>query len=129
MTTLIRTAAAALALAGFAALPLASLASDQPMTKSYATVLTPQHGVGGFDGVLTLNTYPGGVVNGLYRSIDGGRFVDVTGGRSGNKIWLDIPGRGEMHIDATVNGNDIVGSTFIGSQPYDFNATPTAPQL
>ena len=128
MTTLIRTAAA-LALLGCAVLPLGALASDQPVTKSYATVLTPQYGVGGYDGVLTLNTYPGGVVNGLYRSIDGGSFVDVTGGRSGNQIWLDIPGQGQMHIDATVKGDQIIGSTFIGSQSYDFNATPTVPQL
>src|SRR5580698_3348576 len=107
MTKLIRTAAAALAFAGCATLPMAAVATDQPVTNSYTTALTPQFGVGAYQGVLTLHTYPGGVVNGLYRSLDDGSFVDVTGGRSGNDIWLNIGGDSRMHVDGKIKDGQI----------------------
>ena len=86
--------------------------------------VTPQIGIGGFDGTLKLAISPDGIVNGLYTP-DGGVPHQVTGGVEGDRIWLDIGLEARLHIVGTLSSDRIVGSTVIDSKFYNFAAKIT----
>jgi hypothetical protein len=46
--------------------------------------------VGEYDGSLQLHVSAGGLVSGYYRPDADARFVPVTGGLSGTRLWLEI---------------------------------------
>ncbi len=130
MTSLRHLAAgAALALVLGAGAP-ASAATAPPAKVTFHTALTPEYyGSGEYDGTLNLNIGADGIVNGYYREEDTGKFRQVTGGISGDRIWLDL-GYDGPHLNGTYKDGKIVAYTpIIGPQPYKFTATPEATQL
>jgi hypothetical protein len=87
------------------------------------TQLVPPLGAGYYEGTLQLTVSKDGIVQGYYRP-NGENFHPVTGGLNGDKIWLDISYQGGLHVDGVLKGGRIVGSTFIGTRLWDFNAAP-----
>jgi len=126
----IRLAAALLAF-GFAAAPavpaLAAVTVRDAQGVAHLNLDTefiPQLGAGYYGGSLQLTITPDGIVNGLFRPDDGSSFHTVTGGLNGDQIWFDIGFQGGVHVTGILNGDHIVGGTYIGNHLYDFKATP-----
>jgi hypothetical protein len=138
---MIRTLAAAAALALGAVAPAVAATTLPPLPAhvTFGTELTPAYfGAGAYVGTLNLNIGKDGAISGYYRPSDSGMFRTVTGGLSGDQIWLDL-GYGGPHITGTLRDGKIVGYTpymqavsdFDGpsGQPYKFTATPETKQL
>lgn len=104
MTTSIRAAAAAAGLLAALALPVASRAattsSAPPQSYTLHTQLSDRFHAGAFVGTLVMTIYPSGIVQGTYRPDDGG-YRTVTGGVSGDQIWLDIGMERPLHVTGT----------------------------
>jgi hypothetical protein len=93
---------------------------SEATTVQYATKLVPQYGAGAWEGKLTLTTQPDGTISGTYRTADGD-FVPVTGGRDGDRVWLDIGLRGRLTIVGTVDASGAIRGTTREAQEVDPN--------
>ncbi len=118
------TAAAALGL--FTSGPALAVGQAAPANVlfNYRTEFVPQyHGAGAFVGELHLVIGKDGIVSGFYRPEDGVQIRTVTGGVTGDKIWLNLGAFGS-HIDGTLKNGTIVGYTY-SDQLYKFTAVPS----
>jgi hypothetical protein len=92
-----RTIAALAGLTAALTLPIAAgaaVSTDVSRPAHYALQtreVTDMH-AGEYDGVLAMTVFPDGTVQGTYREVDTGNFREVTGGVTGDQIWLDIGG-------------------------------------
>lgn len=126
-THISRTLAAAALLVGFAT---AVTLADTPATSyHYNTALTELYGSPSpYSGTLDLRIDADGIVNGYYHPEDPASFVQVTGGRDGNRIWLDIGQKGEIHVSGTIVNGTITGQAVYSDDQsglYAFKATPS----
>jgi hypothetical protein len=127
-----RTSIGALALAfalGASAPVLAvtnSVTTGEPVHLQYNTKLIPRFDAGEYDGQLRLTINAEGIVSGTYMPSDGG-IKQVTGGVSGDNIWLDLGFHG-WHITGTIVNGHIVGYTSLGLQQYKFVANVSGVQ-
>ena len=118
----------AVALAGAPTVSQAATAysATQPVHVNYDTSM---QSLFGFDypwtGTLQLTINPDGIINGYYRPADNMAFIPVTGGRDGQNVWLDIGGRGRLHVTGTLQNGKIAGSAFDerSFKQYKFSAT------
>jgi hypothetical protein len=128
-TKVIATAAIALA-AVLAATPAISKAATAqataPMKMTYTTSLEPITGIGApWTGTLNITINPDGIIQGYYHPADNVMaFIPVTGGRNGDRVWLDIGTMGRLHVDGLLKNDVISGTAFDESttQAYDFSA-------
>ena len=104
MKTLLRAAAASVAILAGAALPVASQAAStttaQPQQYQFETRLADQFHAGEYDGNLSLTISPNGIVQGFYRPSDGG-IRTVSGGLDGQNIWLEIGMQHPLRVTGT----------------------------
>ncbi len=93
---------------------------------TFATHFVPESpaGAGGYDGTLKLRIDPSGIIDGIYRPNGSGPFVQVSGGLSGDRIWLDLGNGRGGRITGRYRNGWIVGGTFVHGRPWDFSATP-----
>lgn len=131
-------AAAAVCGAILASAPSVSLASAPAQTYTYTTSMTqtkPLPSAGVIAGKMTLSVSDDGIINGWYIPADAGPPVDVTGGKHGNELWLDIGSMGSLRIYGSIDKNGTIagtatqyprlgiGSDYMGSPPaFDFVA-------
>jgi hypothetical protein len=103
MTMHLRTAAAAAGLLAMLSAPAAAWAdASTPQHYQLKTREVIEHQAGEFDGILAMTIYPGGIVQGTYWLADQGSFRTVSGGLSGDRIWLDLGGTSDaMHVSGT----------------------------
>lgn len=105
----------------------ASVTAAQPTRVAYATSLTEQFGSPiPWTGTLQLTVSPDGIINGYYRPSGDANLIEVTGGRTGANLWLDIGTSGDLHVTATMRGARMVGTAFSedSSRLFDFSAVP-----
>lgn len=82
---------AAVLLSAATIIPLAANAESAVRTYAIATRIVEQApSVGEFAGSLSLRVSADGIVSGYYRPEGNGRFISVTGGVSGTRLWLEI---------------------------------------
>jgi len=117
--------AALLALAPLAARADVSAVPAAPVGKLlvYQTTLTPRYGVGEYAGTLRIKISPSGIVNGFYQN-DQGQVSPVTGGVHGAQIWFDVNAGNRLHVNGTLQKNQIVGYSL--QRSYAFTAKLTA---
>jgi hypothetical protein len=124
-----------LALAAFLGLTSAGIAgateTSVPNIKTgqlmdYNWILTPYYGAGQYDGTLRIKVGADGVISGYFQS-DAGRFESLTGGITGDKIWLDFGLNGPVHVTGTVANGKITGYSWLEHQDFTFTASPVAP--
>ena len=74
---------------------------------------------------LELDFGAGGIINGYFRPHDSGRYVPVTGGNNGGRIWLRI-GSGSTfdRLDGKMAGDRITGTARFGGGSYFFRLLP-----
>jgi hypothetical protein len=130
-----RVLASAAALLSFAS-PAGAVghAGDSTMTLNATLVEINPQGAGALEGALQLRISPDGIVEGTYRPVDSGSLRNVTGGLTGNQIWLDIGDNGVIHIEGTYQNGKIVGYTYLDAphfgsdrpREYKFEATPAS---
>ena len=113
--------------------PNAALAAGGDRSYNLNTRIVEQApSVGEYDGSLRLHVSADGIVSGFYRPDADARFIPVTGGLSGNRLWLEIgifarrPVRfsgtfAGGHIDAQANGLVIDAGRYTG---LDLIGTP-----
>jgi hypothetical protein len=114
--------AASAALSGAPAIPVNT-------QLAFSTSLQAMNGLlpgGALEGQLRIRVSSGGIVQGIYRPVDGG-IQPVTGGITGNKIWLDLADNGGLHVTGTLKDGKIVGGALISERDYRFTATPEDP--
>jgi hypothetical protein len=92
------------------------------------TALSPEYvGAGAFGGTLNLDIFGDGIVTGFYRADDTVTLRQVTGGLSGDRIWIDL-GFDRGYISGTYRDGKIDAYTgLLGIQPYRFTAVPAIP--
>jgi hypothetical protein len=96
-------------------------------TYYFDTYLTPEYfGAGSYEGVLRLDVAAGGTISGIFRNVDSGGFRTVTGGETGNDLWLDLGGNDSRPFNVRVENGKLVGGIYTASQPYSFVASPQA---
>jgi hypothetical protein len=96
---------------------------------TYATSLVDvDHPGGEYDGTLNVTIAEDGTIAGFYRPADTGRVIQVTGGLTGDKVFLNIGWSGAP-ITGTYDHGRIIGYTFNGHDTERFVATPTQPNL
>lgn len=108
------------------ALAVPAYQSSHAVKVNYNTAIEPLLGFGGpVTGTLQLTFNPDGIINGYYRPYGDGSFVQVTGGREGNDIWIDIGERARLHINGTLDKGNITGTAFDQrtQEQYKFRAT------
>ena len=125
----IKTAAFVLSAALAGAPAISQAATTQPATalhSTYQTTLEPISGLGApWLGSLQIAFNPDGIIQGYYRPADDTiAFIPVTGGRSGNNVWLDIGRDGRLHVQGQLKNGTITGTAFdeATNQGYDFTA-------
>ncbi|MBV9646850.1 MAG: hypothetical protein JO043_05245 [Candidatus Eremiobacteraeota bacterium] len=115
-------------LAPVAAPAAVSNASSQPARFHMETRLYNDRHPYEIDGRMNLSVYPNGVVNGFYIPTDGG-IRDVTGGLTGDKIWLDIGGAQPLHLTGTLKNGALSTTAFIpGPDTWVFESTHSVRQ-
>jgi hypothetical protein len=92
----------------------------------YATSFVPQYGVGSYAGIMKLTISSDGIISGVYRNEDSGRFTPVTGGLVGDRVHLDFNWVGPTHVEGKYDGTTIHGSTYRDGHVYLFSAVPDA---
>jgi hypothetical protein len=96
-------------------------------TYYFDTYLTPEYfGAGSYEGVLRLDVAAGGTISGIFRNVDSGGFRTVTGGETGNDLWLDLGGVDSRPLNLHVENGKLVGGIYTASQPFSFVASPQA---
>lgn len=122
--------AALLGLLIITALPAVAVTTSPappPVTHKYAITMTALYRASGpLSGALTLRMYDNGIIQGTFSTPDGPQFIPVTGGITGNNVWLDIGMQGRIHVDARLQRNGrIVGSAIARDlTQYSFVAQP-----
>jgi opacity protein-like surface antigen len=108
-----------------AGLGLSAASAAFAATATTPVPLTEQHdyGVGVYEGTLTLDISPDGIVSGYYRPNDE-EYRQVVGGVTGDQIWLDIGYMGRLHITGKLDNGRIVATTFLNDDTYTFSAVP-----
>lgn len=93
----------------------------------YSTAITQLHGASGpFTGALDLTVNSEGIVNGYYFPADGSAmFVQVVGGRSGDRVWLDIGTNPITRIEGRLENGNIRGTAITANELQAFAATRT----
>jgi len=126
MKNVLRAAAASAALL-LAAAPAAVLAATestgQPQHFAFRTQLSDRYHAGAYEGTLSLNVYPNGVVQGLYTPFDG-TPQNVAGGMTGSQIWFDL-GRGadRFHVIGTLRNGALHATAQIpGPDVWEFDS-------
>lgn len=126
--TVTRLLALAVALAA-AGTPAVALASQGQSVQTYYNVsFTELYGSPiPYTGELRLTVSPDGIVNGYYIPVDQISFITVTGGRQGNAFWFDIGNRHPIHVTATLEHGNLVGSAIAegSTTEYTFRAVRT----
>lgn len=72
------------------AVPIIAQADDVRTFTGKTRMVEQAPSVGEFDGSLQLRISSDGIVSGYYRPNDNARFVSVTGGLTGDRLWLEI---------------------------------------
>ena len=129
---MVRVAASAALLAAALVLPLASRAATTstapPQTYTLQTHLTQQYHAGEYAGTMKLTVYPNGIVQGNYLPSDGGTRI-VTGGITGNNIWLDIGLEETLHLTGTFKNGVLQATANVPAlDPYTMNAAVASNQ-
>ncbi len=94
----------------------------------YATSILPITGFGyPWTGTLQVTFHPDGIIQGYYRPADNNAFVPVTGGQSGDNVWIDIGQSGQLHVTGRLQEGRIVGTAFDSrtNDQYRFSAALT----
>lgn len=129
MNTHIRSALVAASFGALVGLPHAALAQADQHYQLTARILEVTPGVGEYDGALQLTIGRDGIVNGYYRPNDG-RFVAVTGGLQGDRLWLQIGAFAAepLEFTGTLKGGTIEADAFVDDRSLRLEATPTISQ-
>lgn len=117
----------AAALAGFPAISQAATTqATVPVHATYQTTLESVYGLPSpWSGTLQLTLNPDGIIQGYYHPADNmSEFIPVTGGRDGDRVWLDIGRNGRLHVTGVL-ANDVItgGAIDLSTQEeYKFSA-------
>ncbi len=88
--------------------------------------MQPITGLGApWTGTLQLTMNPDGIIQGYYRSGDNfGALIPVTGGRTGDSVWMDIGTMGRLRVSGTLRDGVITGTAIDArtNEPYGFTA-------
>lgn len=128
-TKIIQSTALVLASA-LAAVPAVSQATvtqaTAPMHATYETTIETIYGPSvPWSGTLDLTFNPSGFIQGYYHPADNiGEFVTVTGGFTGERVWMDIGRSGRLHVTGVLENGVITGNAFDYStqQQFKFSA-------
>jgi hypothetical protein len=126
MRMLLSLAAAALVL-----MPFTAHAATTVKTVKYHTSYQqtqPTQSAGQYVGRMTLHFYSSGIVNGTYRDEYQGGFRSVSGGLSGNKLWLSFGARGRHQFNGTIGKGGVISGSLTnwrGPNVYTFKAVPS----
>jgi hypothetical protein len=123
---LVAALAAGLGLSGASAAFAATATTPVPLGEQHLVLnstFVPDYGVGVYEGTLTLDISPDGIVNGYYRPNDE-EYHQVVGGVTGDNIWLDIGFMGHLHITGKLDNGKIEATTFLHDDTYTFSAVP-----
>jgi hypothetical protein len=116
----------AAALAGVPAISQAATAqATVPVHATYETTLQSIYGLPSpWTGTLQLTINPDGIIQGYYRPADNNAFVDVTGGQTGDRVWLDIGGSGRLRVNGVLQNGVITGGAIDErtQETYKFSA-------
>ena len=119
---------AASALVAISAPALAVTSNNAPSPRTYTTEISPIDSFGlPFTGELSLRFYSDGIIQGNYSTLDGPSFVPVTGGRTGDSIWLEIGRMGTFQVNGKLSYGEIVGMAYRrgSNRDYQFVAKPS----
>ncbi len=72
-------------------------------------------------GTMDLSFHPGGVVRGYYHPAGLPSFIPITGGRTGNRIWLTIGLYGSWQLNGRFHDGKITGSAIDEHPSLDNN--------
>lgn len=128
MRTLLSLAAAA----AFVLAPYTAHAATTVRTVNYHTSYQqtqPMATAGQYTGRMTLRFYSSGIVNGTYRDEFAGGIKNVSGGLSGDKLWLSFGMHGRHQFNGTIGKGGIISGTLSnwrGPCVYTFKAVPSA---
>jgi hypothetical protein len=130
LTQIARALALGAAVAAVAAPAFASAAVTQAAHNTVYYDATFQRVFGDpypWQGTFQLQESSSGIINGYYRPYPDGNFIPVTGGRSGDSIWLTIGMNGRTQINGVLKDGKITGAAIDGrGVEYSFVATATA---
>ncbi|HZO94754.1 MAG TPA: hypothetical protein VFB22_13490 [Candidatus Baltobacteraceae bacterium] len=85
------------------ALPLSAPAqTGAPKHYVFQTAMHTENRAGEVDGVLDINVYPDGIVQGTYRGADGGPIRSVAGGDKNGHIWFNVGPNGNLRVTGTL---------------------------
>jgi hypothetical protein len=75
-------------------------------------------------GQLQITINPDGIIQGYYRPADNNAFIPVTGGKTGDGVWLDIGRTGGLHVNGVLQNGVITGGAVDQrtQQTYKFSA-------
>jgi hypothetical protein len=82
---------------------------------------------GALEGSLNINIFANGTLLGYFRPADGSRLIDVHGGITGKRVFVDIGG--QRPIVGTYDGTTITGYRGFGSDLYRFTAIRSQHEL
>ena len=120
------------AAAAFLLAPFTASADAPQKTINYTTsfhLIHPSTAAGEYTGRMTLRFYANGTVSGTYRDEFAGNIKTVSGGLSGNKLWLSFGMKGKHQFNGTVEKDGTVKGTLTnwnGPNVYAFSAVPSA---
>jgi hypothetical protein len=118
---------AALALGALlAAIPALGFAAQAVTNKTvdYETAVKPIDSLAyPLTGTLQIRTSSDGIITGYYRPADNNDFIPVTGGVTGDHVWIDIGRNGAMRIQGQFKTGNIVGSATTPQGIMDFTAS------
>lgn len=128
-SNILRTAAFVIAASLTGVPAIAAAATSQttaPVHATYETSLQSVYGLSSpWTGTLQLTLNSDGVIQGYYHPDgDAIAFIPVTGGRSGDQVWLDIGRNGRLHVSGTFANGAITGGAIDQStnEAYKFTA-------
>ncbi len=77
-------------------------------------------------GTMDITYLENGIVRGYYHPAGLPSFIPITGGHSGDHVWLTIGQSGQWMLNGHVRDGKISGSATRGTgvTPYSFTATP-----
>jgi len=120
-------AAAVLVLAPFTAQSATTVRTVNYHTSYQQT--QPMQSAGQYTGRMTLRFYSSGIVSGTYRDESAGGFQNVSGGLTGDKLWLSFGSRGRHQFSGTIGKGGVISGTLSnwrGPRVYTFKAVPSA---
>ncbi|HKU66825.1 MAG TPA: hypothetical protein VJP85_03520 [Candidatus Baltobacteraceae bacterium] len=119
------------AAAALLAVPLAAHAAKTAKTLTYHTSYQqtqPLASAGQYTGRMTLHFYADGTVNGTYRDEYEGGFESVSGGLTGDRLWLSFGSRGRHQFNGTIGKGGVISGSLTnwrGPKVYAFKAVPS----